>query len=672
MKKLFIIQILSLFSFTSFCQESPFGTGIVNNQDIGILDDPDVIFASNTGYGNFTFLPDPDGLLASYTYDLYIPPSYDGTESYGLVTWINSGNNGAVKPEWIPVLDANKLIWVGGDNIGNPITIDIRMGVAWAAVYRFKEILNIDTSRIFTSGNSGGARMANTLAYLYPEWISGSLPNCGSAYPIAVDQDYETHDPDSHYEVILPLTTDDVEYIKSYEQRYGIMTSYGDFREGDIMNIYHNGMEPAGFEARFFEKSGGHCSTATWHFEDAVHFVDHSFEPIIDDQFEGDDATGAGYVHENTVQTESLLLEGNLGDLAQLKTVNIVEWNDPKGAILRTTISLDDDIEGDLNTSFHLGFWDYYEGEQFCLYDGDHLEAGQSGILLTVNFDSGSPQILLQVEDDEDGIDPVTLFNGTFSDWSATNELDIKVHLWAKEIRVEFNHHFNDEPFTAAGTTFLDDKRSIQARWENTSIGLWEGDQWENGAFITYASSQIDPDIDGGNINVSNLVLKTDLPADTYTIGTLDIIESGLDLVGSDDALTDYQWFLNDAALPGETSYTLGSFPSFGVGEFYLTAQYTDGCQVSSNRVESNDYIGVNKNNLSQLKVYPNPFKDEFIITNINSTDVQIFNALGKNMTDKVAISAESKNEIHIQTIGLNSGIYFLVYNGMSVRILKY
>ena len=55
------------------------------------------------------------------------------------------------------------------------------------------------------------------------------------------------------------------------------MTSFGDFREGDIMNIYHNGMVPHDIKARFLEIEGNHCSTRGAHFRDAISFEEHVF-----------------------------------------------------------------------------------------------------------------------------------------------------------------------------------------------------------------------------------------------------------------------------------------------------------------------------------------------------------------------------------------------------------
>ena len=131
--------ILLMKAGSLFGQASPYGTGSIFNQVLGNLQDNSVIFESNTGLGNNGFFPDPSAILPNAGFDIYVPASYDGSEPYGLITYISSTNDGGIKPEWIPVLESHKLIWVAGDNLGNSQQLDIRLGTAWAAVYRMKE-----------------------------------------------------------------------------------------------------------------------------------------------------------------------------------------------------------------------------------------------------------------------------------------------------------------------------------------------------------------------------------------------------------------------------------------------------------------------------------------------------------------------------------------------------
>jgi len=665
-RNLFCAFIVLIWSNIFWAQESPFGTGAVNDVSIGTLDDPGVEFVSNTGWGSFEFFPGANELLASYEFDLYIPPSYDGSEPYGLVTWINAGNNGTPIASWKDVLDEKKLIWVGGNDIGNSVYIHIRMGVAWAAVLRMKELFNIDEDRIYTSGKSGGARMANTLAYIYPEWIDATLPLCGASFPLEVDQDYETHEPDSHYEVILPLTPSDVDYIKTFDQRYGIMTSYGDFREGDIMNIYHHGLEANGFESRFLEKTGGHCATSTVHFRDAVNFVEHNFIPIVDYE----SGLGADLVLTNVSDESGLLLNGDSGDLAQLKTSNLFSWNEDKGSIVRLSFSLDDGLASPENTVLDISLVDYDDGAHFCTYEGNILDEAISAIRVRTDFSSGEPVVSLEVENSADGEATLLLFNGVVSDWSSTADFNIKLHAWNNELRVDFSHHFQEGWTTAAGTKLLDDKRSLRIRWaEITGSPFWTTEQWQNGTFLTIGASKSDAAMAGGNCFVNTLNIQSDLPDEVHTFGELTIEESGANLIAVEADLTDYQWYKDGEAIDGAVTNTLADFIIYGDGIFTLAATHTDGCSVTSNELEY-DYSGIAAFAQNIGYVYPNPFKTILFIPGVKSQDVKLYDPLGNNLKDQIKFYDTSEG-CQLNGEQLSSGIYFIVVNNKTISLVK-
>ncbi|MGK0391857.1 MAG: hypothetical protein ACI94Y_004624, partial [Maribacter sp.] len=345
MKKSYtLLSLFICFSIYLSAQPSPFGTGQITDQNIGQLDDPSVVVPSVSGYGFNGFFPDAQESLQDYNYDIYVPEDYDGTEEYGLVVFINSSNNGGFKSQWQPVLDDRKLIWIAGDDIGNPIFINIRMGVGMSAALRMQELFNIDTDRIYTSGNSGGARMAHNLAFIYPETFKGAMPSCGGSYIRQVDQDYETQQPDGNYEAIVNYPADYIDYLLPFDQRFANMTSYDDFREGDIMNIYHNGSEEDGLKGKFLETTGGHCSTTTEHFLDALNFVEHPFLEVIQENFDG--ITELPFVVDNAVlanSSSSLLMTHDADNFAQIQSKDLFLWDDPMGAILETSIQFSPD-----------------------------------------------------------------------------------------------------------------------------------------------------------------------------------------------------------------------------------------------------------------------------------------------------------------------------------------
>ena len=116
---------------------------------------------------------DTDYDLAKETFEVYVPPQYDGSDAYGLLVWVNPGPSGKVYEQWTKVLDKHKLIWVGANNSGNNRTGWVRLGMALDAAQYMPTAYKIDTDRVMTSGVSGGGRCASMLDIAYPEVFTG-------------------------------------------------------------------------------------------------------------------------------------------------------------------------------------------------------------------------------------------------------------------------------------------------------------------------------------------------------------------------------------------------------------------------------------------------------------------------------------------------------------------
>jgi len=646
-------------------QPSPWGTGIINNQTINPLDDSTVVFPSQSGWGNYGYYPNPNSLLTNYTYDIYIPPSYDGTKPYGLVTFINSGNNGGLINQWQSVLDEKKLIYIAGDNIGNSINVNIRMGVAMAAVYRLKEVLNIDSTRIYTSGNSGGARMSTVLAYTYPEWFFGSFPNCGASYPREVAQDYETQNPNSHYEYTIPFTTTDLNYIKSFDRRYGIMTSYDDFREGDIMNIYHNGIVPDGFKGKFLEIPGPHCTTTAEHFRDAVNFVEHPHTQWIYEDFDGPPITGSGFKLENaSIQTSHLTLQHNASSKARAYSKDPFQWNDPKGSILSTSVQCEPATYNQ-NTKFHIGLFSLDTASLFCDVVGTETVSGLANILTTFVYDDLQPSLLVILENPNQGLANDTIFHAKFSDWQVTDTLAVKYHLWDKEVRIELGRHFDPPLVASTGAKLLDDDRSIRIRWDDFGLGgnYWNTTSWNTGTLLTFASEAIDTLLTSTSIQIGTVDLVS-----ANTNGILPIPLDSVPILLSNDTLIaptsmePYQWYLGGVAISGATNNTLHATQN---GNYSLSAYTGGNCEVLSNILP---FITTGFTNLfkpNQIQIYPNPNQGTFTIeSTIYPIEVEILNALGQNVKQTTIMSSSSFIDLKDQS----KGIYFLRIKGTTLE----
>lgn len=669
--KSLIYLVFSFLLVTTTQAQNPYGTGLLKNVDLGLLNDPSVVFSSNSGFGNNGYLPHPDTLLKTYKYELYIPPNYDSTEAYGLITWVSSGSDGAIPSSWVSVLDERKLIWVGGLNIGNPIFIDKRMGVAWAAIHKLKEVLNIDEDRIYTSGKSGGARMANTLAYIYPEWIDATLPLCGASYPLEVDQDYETRNPNSHYEVILPFTANHLTYIKSFDQKYGIMTSFDDFREGDIMNIYHNGLELDGMKSRFFETPGGHCATTKEQFTDALNFVEHAFQEVIKDDFDQDPNTiGNGYVTQQTA-----LAGGNMTltpdtSLAQVKSKDIFHWNDPKGSIIRSTLKIDSTTGNTQNLRLHLGLWE--SGNHYCGFEGNEMADSISGMMITVDFSGTQPTAEIHIRNDKDPLASTLFFSGQFTDWKFSEDMKVKLHLWDKELRVEFSNHFSMAATTFSGAKLLDDSRSVRIRWSDVQQvpTYWDTTQWSNGGFLTVTAEKINQADPVAQTHLDYLSVIAEEASLPITLPSVTAVENGPN-IDADPGFASYQWYWGGTPIAGQTG------PSYigisGTGTYYVIVQDANGCMA-----QSNDVIVVlsaieGEIATSPLLIYPNPSFDQVTVEGPwdELSALRVFDALGREVSRLVNRTDIDRTKISLDLSRLSAGVYVIQSRRYSHKLYK-
>jgi Tetratricopeptide repeat len=126
--------------------------------------------------------PPEDYRLQDETFALYVPPSYDGTEAFGLIVWINAGPQGRPPKEYLPVLDRRKLIWIGADNSGNPRSFWHRAGLALDGLSNITQSHNIDPDRTYISGISGGGRCSSRMGLTYPDLFAGTFPIIGVDY----------------------------------------------------------------------------------------------------------------------------------------------------------------------------------------------------------------------------------------------------------------------------------------------------------------------------------------------------------------------------------------------------------------------------------------------------------------------------------------------------------
>jgi predicted esterase len=81
--------------------------------------------------------------------------------------------------EWEKILADKKLIAIGARNSGNNRDVFDRMRLAIDANHNCRQFLNIDETRVYVSGFSGGARVASMLGVTYADMFTGTISFMG-------------------------------------------------------------------------------------------------------------------------------------------------------------------------------------------------------------------------------------------------------------------------------------------------------------------------------------------------------------------------------------------------------------------------------------------------------------------------------------------------------------
>ena len=220
--------------------------------------------------------------LATRQYTVRLPSGFDpndATKKYGLVTFIDANDVSSMRSGWAAGLDANNVIYLAAQGVGNPQYTTYRFGRTIMGAFRMCELYNIDPNRIYVSGFSGGAFSASALAFLRSDWYHGAFPWAGSmiAQPIPGVMD-----------VVFPTNAKPAVAMPTYF-RTAEMTHYGDFNRDKATYVYRYARLNFGGNAREIMRPGGHQADDTGgeSCSDALSFMYHPLVDIIWDRFEG-------------------------------------------------------------------------------------------------------------------------------------------------------------------------------------------------------------------------------------------------------------------------------------------------------------------------------------------------------------------------------------------------
>ena len=215
---------------------------------------------------------------ASERFFIHVPPNYSGREDFGLIVFIPADNTFTALPRgWDQVLADRKLLFVAPQKAGDDQPVDRRYGLAVLAEGEMLIHYRVDSARVFADGFSGGARIANHLGFYQSDVFHGTIQICGA--------DFYRHVPETH-----PLAPDtppgeyglfsasplEVDHARQ-NVRFALITGSGDFRHGNILDVYEGGYADDGFAAKLFDVpnlSHTYCNAET--LARAIAFVDRS------------------------------------------------------------------------------------------------------------------------------------------------------------------------------------------------------------------------------------------------------------------------------------------------------------------------------------------------------------------------------------------------------------
>lgn len=500
---------------------SPIGTGLKSNITLGALQNSAVVNRQWTTVVNY------DLNLTSWLYDVYVPQGYDGTKPYGVVVYITSDPWPGIVLQTAP--NDKNVIWIAPRNVGNNANSTDRYGAALLAIYRAKELFNIDPRRVYTSGKSGGARTASALAFYHSEVIHGTAPSSGCALPRLneVTPDYipntsgqsdayfdYSDQPFLYYYLFNNSLHNSINTSgKANKVRSYIMGRYNDYREDYLVEAFHCAYEPQGLNCFLYNGPGEHTDPSEAEMEEAIDYLDRDdifpvnanitagsggFSGLTNISQSGASAVEATSGSGQNVAT-TYTLTPTLTAVAAAKTGSTFYWDNANGSTVRWLWEVKNAAPTNQKTCF--GLWSAAEtwggGAPVSVTAG-----GNPGILVTIIQNGSQNRMIISARPDSGG--ETVFYDGYFSfvsaystAWTSTqtgyltgtgSPVEIRMELTKSRWQLTFNGITLDGSTNsiASGTQISrDNKRSIFGYWDSAAGGgmFWKHDpftSWNN------------------------------------------------------------------------------------------------------------------------------------------------------------------------------------------------
>lgn len=217
---------------------------------------------------------DPKGAyqIEELTYAVTVPNDYTPSKPMGLFVWISAGDSGKAPREFVEPLAKHGFIYIGADKTGNNYPGSRRYGAAIDAVTNMVSLYNIDPSRIYVSGNSGGGRCASRIGIMYPEVFTG-----GAFYVIGCDfwdnLEVPGNAKGAFWSGFWPQK--DMKLIKqAKDHHYVFLTGSKDFNQPGTIAAYKAYMKQGFANCTYIEvPEMGHSTPSSEYFEKGLVFL---------------------------------------------------------------------------------------------------------------------------------------------------------------------------------------------------------------------------------------------------------------------------------------------------------------------------------------------------------------------------------------------------------------
>ena len=187
---------------------------------------------------------------------IYVPPTYTGREPFGLIVFMDPGTAREALPAgWQGVLDQRRFIFIAPQNVGNDQPNGRRNGLALTSAVTMLHYYNIDRSKVYAAGFSGGARIACDIAFYAPEVFKGTIQSCGTNFNKTVPKVAVTAaDTAAHPEPygVAKISQAEADGARA-KVKFVMITGPGDFRYRYIQDIYNGGFKPGHFKATLLD-----------------------------------------------------------------------------------------------------------------------------------------------------------------------------------------------------------------------------------------------------------------------------------------------------------------------------------------------------------------------------------------------------------------------------------